>query len=104
MPLPSNPAQKCDGLFHNSRSILRCSTGRYLQSDPIGLQGGINTYAYVGSNPISFVDPTGLTKEQVACALRLAKEKNSDLDVPNKIGIAYWFRGEDTAVTNPITK
>jgi RHS repeat-associated protein len=34
--------------------------GRYIESDPIGLRGGLNPYVYAGTSPVLFVDPDGL--------------------------------------------
>jgi RHS repeat-associated protein len=57
------PGQRYDAetaLHYNYFRDYDPSLGRYMESDPIGLLGGLNTYAYVGGNPTGARDPYGL--------------------------------------------
>jgi len=57
------PGQRYDvttGMNYNYLRDYDTGSARYTQSDPIGLQGGISTYAYAEGNPNSYVDPMGL--------------------------------------------
>jgi len=56
------PGQQLDattGLHYNYFRDYDPATGRYLETDPIGLGGGVNLYAYVGGNPVNRVDRDG---------------------------------------------
>ncbi|EMD9442626.1 RHS repeat protein, partial [Burkholderia cepacia] len=61
------------GLHYNRHRYYDPSSGRFISKDPIGLAGGINVYQYA-SNPISWIDPLGLTKKKCPCPDRLPDE------------------------------
>ncbi len=54
-----------NGLFYNWHRFYHPDTGRYAQSDPIGLAGGLNRFGYVGGNAMVGVDPMGLAPGDV---------------------------------------
>ncbi|MBN6529315.1 RHS repeat protein [Acinetobacter pittii] len=46
--------------FYNHNRFYNPELGRYMEPDPIGLEGGLNPYAYAANNPVMNVDPSGL--------------------------------------------
>ncbi|ROU08958.1 RHS repeat-associated core domain-containing protein [Lysobacter enzymogenes] len=60
MRLPGQRYDAASGLLYNYFRDYDPSTGRYIQSDPIGLAGGSNTYLYAGGSPGNLADMFGL--------------------------------------------
>jgi hypothetical protein len=55
------------GLNYNYFRDYDPQVGRFVESDPIGLKGGINSYAYVLDDPVMGQDPSGLAR--ICCRL-----------------------------------
>jgi RHS repeat-associated protein len=91
------PGQENDadvGLYHNGFRDYAPSLTRYLQTDPIGLSGGMNTYQYVSGNPIKLIDPSGLSPDQMCYPWTLACPSSEPAGSPE--WRPYWGVGGQT--------
>jgi RHS repeat-associated protein len=70
--------------------------GGYTQSDPVGLLAGINTYGYVGANPVSRRDQFGLCDKKI-CGLKKGPEfdHTGEILADTKISVDAEFLDDD---------
>jgi len=64
--LPGQYFDKEANLHYNYHREYDPSIGRYVESDPMGLRAGLNTYGYVSGDALTRIDPMGL-KAQICC-------------------------------------
>lgn len=67
------------GLHYNYFRDYDPAVGRYVQSDPIRLAGGLNTYLCVNANPVSLDDPTGLLVDHTTTTSEPAIRRSGDM-------------------------
>jgi RHS repeat-associated protein len=75
------PGQYADvetGYSYNYFRDYDPTLGRYIESDPIGLEGGVNTFGYVHSNPVKKTDPFGLYDFSSAAMMCAANNMRGD--------------------------
>jgi len=63
--LPGQYFDSETGLHYNVNRYYDPDTGRYLRTDPLGLEGGLNLYLYAMNNPLMAMDPDGLKLRQL---------------------------------------
>lgn len=68
----SEPLDAESGLVYMRNRYYQASTGRFIQRDPIGYDGGLNLYGFVNSDPIQGADPSGLSDDEDVEVLTIA--------------------------------
>ena len=96
------PGQYADaetGLYYNDHRYYDPQRGRYLTPDPLGLRGGVNSYAYVANNPLKNIDPSGLILFAFDGTGNNSREDSKKIDSSN-VALFHGFYDQTVAGQN----
>ena len=85
------------GLYYNNARFYNTNLGRYVQSDPIGLAGGLNTYTYVQDDPTNFTDLLGLYWQYSQSTGQISHVDNS---TGNSTPVGNGYSGNGAGLNN----
>jgi len=86
--------------WNNGFRDYKSGLGRYVESDPMGQNAGINTYAYAADNPGAFADPFGLSVD--ACGVAAWIKKANATSDPQSYLMNARNNGQDKGDSNVV--
>jgi RHS repeat-associated protein len=78
-----------NGLDFMRARFYSAGEGRFVQTDPIGINGGINLYEYVSNSPVNLTDQSGLTFGDFLDGIKKRNDALGDMTNPDKMDCAY---------------
>jgi RHS repeat-associated protein len=98
------------GMYYYKARFYSPNLGRFLQTDPIGYDGGVNLYSYVGDDPVDRTDPSGedpvsgadkLEKQRAELINTFARSQNATvrINITKDVTLTLTKKGEDVTGT-----